>query len=870
MPQGAWKKEIRLVEKRTILVADDARINRRALKVIYDSRYNLIEAEDGQEAIELLDKHGEEFDLVLLDINMPRKSGFDVLDYMRENNLLPQIPVIIITSSVDQEDELRAFTSGASEVIHKPFMPEIVLRRSENLIELYSSKKTMEKELILSREKLNGFQQNDTLTGLLNMKAFQSAANKTLQEAFGPAEERAYDQTSDGSAPADSVAKPQYQFVYINITNFKFYNVMNGLEAGDQILQTLASRILAVDKDLLCSRLGQDHFVVMSSDDAETIRTEMTIISEEFDASYGQYGMQLKVGMYSVHSADEKADVASELAKLACDAIRNSNETFCEYTDDLRRKVELRSYAIQHIDEALSNHYIEVYYQPVVRTITGKTCSLEALARWNDPKMGFLSPGDFIPALEQNYLVSKLDLYILRETCKIMKQAAESGQSIVPVSFNFSQVDFMTCNLLEEINGITNEYNIPHDLICIEITETAFVDSPERMKQEIERFQQDGYQVWMDDFGSGYSSLNVLKDYQFDEIKLDMKFMASFDEKSKAIVKAIISMAKRIGIQTLAEGVETKEQYEFLRYIGCEKVQGYFYSRPLPVADLMETPHMSREQVESADKRDYYERISASDFVTEKAHAIFEYDGKMYRFMYLNKPYEEALRSTGITDRKQILENINSPMSPVNQLYNDLRVRCTVGGEPQSIVYSLRDHYIRLNVRCIAQCDNKSAFEVEMIDLTGTDAEMTRSKLDKIGRRLYGMFDIIFEVDLSSGESEVIRQGDYGFDVPQEKLREVHTIREMNRIMGSKIHPDDLEQFWKFADHRTLKDRIKKEGRVYVTDYFRIKQADGRYVRKAFRIMYRSDFDNAIYTEYYVPIEDERVIGKVLSAHKRA
>ncbi len=838
------------MEMRTILVADDAAINRRALKVIYDSRYRILEAEDGEQAIRLLAKYGDEIDLVLLDLGMPRKTGFDVLDYMREKELLPHVPVIIITVSVDQDDELRAFNGGASEVVHKPFVPEIVLRRSENLIDLYSAKKSMTKELIISRERLNGVMRNDTLTGLMNMKAFQNAANRILQE--------------------DTEHAGLYRFIYINITNFKFYNVMNGLEAGDEILQMLASKIMAVNPLAPASRLGQDHFVVMSTDESETIRKNVALLSEEFDAAYGQNGMQLKTGVYNVQREDEKAEVACELARLACDAIRTTTDTFCEYTDELRRKVELQSYAIQHIDEALSNHYIEVYYQPVVRTLTGKTCGMEALARWNDPAKGFLSPGDFIPALEQNYLVAKLDLYVLRETCKIMEQVAIEGKSIVPVSFNFSQVDFLTCDLLQEINQITEDYHIPHDRVCIEITETAFVDSPERMKQEIERFRRDGYQVWMDDFGSGYSSLNVLKDYQFDEIKLDMKFMASFDEKSKEIVTAIISMAKKIGIQTLAEGVETKEQYEFLRYIGCEKVQGYFYSRPVPAKDLMATPHMTEAQMEGRKWRAYYDRISASNFVTEKSHAIFEYDGETYRFMYLNKAYEEVLRSTGISDRKQVLENINSPISPVNKLYNDLRVRCLLGGSPQSIVYSLRDHYIRLNVRRIAECDNKSAYEVEMIDLTGTDAEMTRSKLDKIGRRLYGMFDVIFEVDLKTGEAEVIRQGEYGYGMPQEALRAVHTIEEMNRIIALQIHPDDLELFWKFADYQTLKDRIKKEGRVYVTDYFRIRQGDGRYVRKAFRIMYRSDFNNAIYTAYYVPIEDEHVISRVVQAKMQA
>ncbi len=833
--------------KRRVLVADDARINRRTLKVIYDSKYDVIEAENGEEAISVIEQNKDEIDLVLLDLNMPVKNGFDVLDFMRENDLLSQIPVMIITASMDQEDELRAFNSGATELVHKPFVPEIVLRRSENLIALYSSKRSMARELLLSRDQLSGIQKNDTLTGLLNMKTFLDAANEVLRKT-------------------NADAAQEYRFIYLNITNFKFYNVMHGLIGGDQILQMLASRILAVEPNALCSRMGQDHFVVMTTDDIETIRKQVHTISEDFDAAFGQYGLQLKAGVYSMKAGTENADVACELAKLACDAIRHTTSNVCEYTEELRHTVEIQSYAIQHIDEALNNYYIEAYYQPVVRTITGKTCGMEALARWNDPKKGMLSPGDFIPALEKNHLITKLDLYILRETCKRMQKMTEKGKNVIPISFNFSRVDFLVCDLLAEINQITANYHISHDLICIEITETALMNDPEQMKQEILRFRADGYQVWMDDFGSGYSSLNILKDFQFDEIKLDMKFMASFDAKSKEIVRAMVAMAKRIGIQTLAEGVETQEQYDFLRNVGCEKVQGYFYSKPVASESVETIPQMADDQVEGQDWKDYYTRISASNLVTEKAHAIIEYDGANYRFLYLNDAYRAALYSTGISDMRQVVENINSPISPVNRLYGNLRERCLLDHPAQSMVYSIRDHYVRINVKRIAEQENLSAYEVELIDLTGTDAEMTRSKMDKIGRRLFGMFDVIFEVDLKTGEAEVLRQGEYGYEIPQDALDEIHTIDQMNQIVSLQIHPDDLDAFWAFADPRTLKERLQRERSIYITGYFRIRQRNNEYIRKAFRIMYRSDFENAIYTIYYIPMKKNRIASQKVNS----
>ncbi len=566
-----------------ILVADDEKINRRMLRVIYDSRYELLEAKDGVQTIEMIEQYGDELDLILLDLQMPKKTGFDVLDFMREHGYLSQIPVIIITASDDQTDELRAFDCGATELVRKPFVPEIVLRRSETLIELYSSRKRVIRELIKSRDQLTDVQKKDSLTGLLNRKAFLEAANQVLQEM-------------------QNVDHDGYRFIHVNITNFKFYNVLQGIIGGDMILQMMAEQILDVEPNVLCSRWGQDHFVVMTRDDCQTIRSNMNVIASHFNERFGQYGMQVKAGVYSMEDCTQKADVACELAKLACDSIRQSTETFCVYNEELHQRVESQTYVIQHIDEALNNQYIEVYYQPIIRTDNGKTCSLEALARWNDPKRGFLSPADFIPALENNHLITRLDLYVLRKTCQGMKHLKEMGYTLIPVSFNFSRIDFLSCNLLEEVNRIASEYEIPRELICVEITETAIMKEQERMQQEITLFQEAGYQVWMDDFGSGYSSLNMLKEYQFDEIKLDMKFLSSIDDKSKEIITAVVSMAKKIGVQTLAEGVETEEQYEFLKSIGCEKVQGYLFCKPIPAREILSSELLTCTQKDHSDQ----------------------------------------------------------------------------------------------------------------------------------------------------------------------------------------------------------------------------------------------------------------------------
>ena len=290
----------------------------------------------------------------------------------------------------------------------------------------------------------------------------------------------------------------------------------------------------------------------------------------------------IKAGIYTYQ--DDRIDIgtSSDYAKLACKAVKNDiNKTYKYFTSKLKIYSDMQKYVINNIDTAIKEEYIKVFYQPVIKTSNGKLCGFEALARWINPKYGMLSPDNFVGALEDSHQIYKLDSYMIKQICRKLKDRLDKNKKVVPVSFNLSRLDFLNCDIFSIVNGIVSEYEIPKGYINIEITESIVASDPV-VYSEIRRFRQAGYAVWMDDFGSGYSSLNSLKDYEFDELKIDMDFLSSFTEKSKSIITCTVEMAKRIGIETLAEGVETDEQYTFLKNIGCEKVQGYLFGKPLP------------------------------------------------------------------------------------------------------------------------------------------------------------------------------------------------------------------------------------------------------------------------------------------------
>ena len=236
------------------------------------------------------------------------------------------------------------------------------------------------------------------------------------------------------------------------------------------------------------------------------------------------------------------------------------------------------------IDRAIKENWIKVFYQPVVLAENRKLCGMEALARWEDPVYGMLPPADFVPVLEEYRQIYKLDMYILEKVCTDIFEAKKTGTYYVPISINFSRLDFELIDVVAAVDDCLNRHAVQKDMIHVEITESALSENGVQLRQAIDRFKGEGYALWLDDFGSGYSGLNVLQDFEFDMMKIDMKFLHNFseNEKIRPILKSIVSLAKEIGMQTLTEGVETEEIFEFLRSIGCERMQGYLFGKPMP------------------------------------------------------------------------------------------------------------------------------------------------------------------------------------------------------------------------------------------------------------------------------------------------
>ena len=375
--------------------------------------------------------------------------------------------------------------------------------------------------------------------------------------------------------------------LYMDFSGMKYYNTRHGFSEGDKLLQAFAKILAGTFCSENCCRFSSDHFVVVAPE--EGLENRLCQLFVETAALNGGKSLPLHVGIYPERIESVPVAVACDRAKLACDGLR-SNYASCYsfYTLKARDSAEHRQYILSNLDRAIAQRWIRVYYQPIVRAVNGRVCDEEALARWVDPERGFLSPADFIPVLEESGQIYKLDLYVLEEVLAKIKRQAASGHFVVPQSVNLSRSDFNTCDIVEEIRARVDAAGVARELITIEITESTIGRDFDFMKAQISRFRTLGFPVWMDDFGSGYSSLDVLQSIPFNLIKFDMSFMKKLDEgeSGKVILTELMRMATSLGVDTVCEGVETEAQVKFLREIGCSKLQGYYFCKPIPSEEI--------------------------------------------------------------------------------------------------------------------------------------------------------------------------------------------------------------------------------------------------------------------------------------------
>lgn len=547
--------------QKTVLVVDDSATNRSILCDILHSDYTVIQAENGIQALTMLKKQDKKVDAIILDIIMPEMDGYEFMDKIKQDKTLSQIPVIILTEKSDRDTEKKVLESGAWDFVPKPYDADIIKLRLKNVI--------ARSQVSLLKE-LNNVMNYDPLTEIYSKNKFFSASKALLK---------------------DNPDK-QFAFLRLDIDRFKLINSFFGTAYGDRLLKHVAKRIRDFAKTTECCTFGRidaDVFGIFTpyQGKEETVK-QIEQAVENMKKLSASYNIMIVYGVYVVTDRSLPISFMCDRAALAAKTVKGHYmKSYAFYDDKMRLSIENEQNIINEMSDALENHEFVPYYQPKYDVQTNKPVGAEALARWIHPTKGFISPGVFIPIFEKNGFISKLDLYIWECVCKQLKEWKDKGVPLFPVSVNVSRVNLYNPNLSKIIIELTRKYGIEPKYFNIEITESVYTDDNIMIDDITSQLRNNGFTILMDDFGSGYSSLNVLKDVQVDVLKMDMMFMfkAKYDGRAETIISSVIRMAKWLNIPVIAEGVDRAEQVEFLKSVSCDYIQGFYFSKPLPAAD---------------------------------------------------------------------------------------------------------------------------------------------------------------------------------------------------------------------------------------------------------------------------------------------
>lgn len=527
----------------------------------------------------------------------------------------------------------------------------------------------------------NGSGDRDKLTGLYKHNAFVGVVDELIEKNI------------------DKAKAGEFAMVYFDVIRFKAINDMFGGLEGNRLLRYIADSIMETAKEgVVAGRVEADRFVFFTPQSGDSLKQTI----EELLEAIARYELPVKIscnmGVYVTYEDLIPAASMIDRAVLAQSLIKGSYTNKYIFYDESMRREMLGEQEISGImGSALEDGQFVLYYQPQYNHSTGMLVGAEALVRWKHPEKGMISPGLFVPIFEKNGFITRLDLYVFEEACRFIRKCMDEGRLIVPVSTNFSRHDIFMPDFVQRLEEIRKKYDVSTDYLRVEITESVVVGGSEHANTIVNQLHECGYIVEMDDFGSGYSSLNVLKDIELDMIKLDMMFLSEGDSGSKrggTILSSVVRMASWLSMPVIAEGVETREQADFLRSIGCDYIQGYFYSKPLPEEQYLEL--LSRSKGGATESRmNLVGTLSAHDFWDPKSQetlifshyvggaAIFDYHEGQIEVLRVNPKYLQEW-GVNISEKDLISEDPMRFFDATNKkVYLDMLKRAIDTGEEQ-------------------------------------------------------------------------------------------------------------------------------------------------------------------------------------------
>ena len=727
--------------KRKILVVEDEPINQEILEMILEESYEVIPALTGGDALNALDASAETVSLVLLDLNLPDMHGLDVLRRIKRETRYAALPVIVMTA--DRDAEVESLSIGAIDFIPKPYpQPKVILARVLRTIEL-----SEDRDIIRLTER-------DHLTGLYNREYFYHYASQ--YDAFHK------------DAPTDAIV--------LDVNHFHMVNERYGKAFADEMLTRIADSLRSFIKaagGIVCRR-GADTFMIYCPhrEDYEDI---LELASVSMGDEEHAVRAQLRMGVYS--NTDKSIDIERRFdrAKMASDTVKNSiTRSIGIYDDSLHESEVFAEQLIEDFRAAIDEKQFLVYFQPKfdVRPDEPVLSSAEALVRWKHPRLGMVNPGTFIPLFENRGLIRELDDYIWRAAAAHIRDWKERLGGFVPVSVNVSRINMYDDDLTERMVSIVETNGLSCADLLLEVTESAYTEDSTQIIEVVNKLREAGFRIERDDFGSGYSSLNMISLMPIDALKLDMQFIrtAFKDRKDTRLLEAVIHLAESLEVPTIAEGVETAEQMFTLKAMGCDIVQGYYFSKPVPAEEFEQfLPLRKQGSSEIAKKK---QKDSAGDHFTYAAlHDPLT-------GMYNHSAFEILFRDSDKDHIAVIIADIDGYAAIKKEKgyeYADRMVRRTA--EVMRANFRSTDNICRLR---------EDEFVIIMTRITGAMRELVAEKAGQVNRILRLPAEELAPISLSMGIAFADREAPQG-DIFQDADAALERLKKAGRS-GCEIY----------------------------------------------------------------------------------
>lgn len=534
-------------EKYRVLIVDSNAENCEQLKEIISPFYEVVTASP-EEAVSVISENSSDIATAILEI----RQALPIVKELRGAIPTEKFPVLISTDIDNSDLENQLLDLDITDFLKKPFDKRRVLQRVKTAIKLAQANKAID-EL-----------ERDELTGLLTRKAFLLKVEQFISHN----------------------REKNFCIIAFDFDNFKSSNSLYGVEKCNEFLAYSAREMMKAMPAGISGRYGGDQYILFYEYDEQVdIERLNRIVKMILDKAPIPHQI-VKMGVYAPIDVDLPLVICCDRAFLSISGIKGKyGKDLAFFEDALQNQLLNEQRIIETMERALEESQFQVFYQPKHETLTGHIAGAEALVRWNHPEYGFMSPASFIPLFERNGFITKLDCFVLEQVCKDIKRWEQDGLPLVPISVNVSRRDFLETGCIENQFKTIDKYKVDHSLLHMEVTESLYSENTELIIDQVKKTQEMGFSIEMDDFGSGYSSLGSLATFPLNILKLDISFVRNI-KKNEIVIENIIKMAHRMGLLTIAEGAETLEQYKILKTLGCDYIQGFFFSKPLSCRDF--------------------------------------------------------------------------------------------------------------------------------------------------------------------------------------------------------------------------------------------------------------------------------------------